>query len=380
MSKSIGFIALLLLLLCSCSLISAATNRLVSEDEELVDTVKNSAPTAAATGSLPLSSKSSSTARVEPENYFYEYLAVTFLVLYLANYFYSRGANEKLAIAYINSILPTLEKNFSAVGLYSQETKAKNEIIAVQAREILIKDSNSLYKLFCSGRRNTVGCLISLQFQPNYDFLYQIYYLFDNNNLSNKNLIHFDITLHSLRNLPLIFALIRKKNALSYKKNNPDLNDLASIAKQSSRLPNNNNFSIITDTFELANNTEILEDNIVKMIENFPQLLWSIHLTDQPKPILRVSLQFPRNSNDLSGLVTLTKMIFYLIDRVSGVELSGAAFSKNSAIRKSIAEKVEKEEKMKKLEEIKAKRDQTKAGDSAEKNVKQKKPKLKVVR
>ena len=82
------------------------------------------------------------------------------LLAYLINFLVGRTKNSRLASTIYRSQRDLLERNFSVVGDNGQTRSAESE----ETVNVLKKESESLYTLWCSGRALMDSMLIELQF------------------------------------------------------------------------------------------------------------------------------------------------------------------------------------------------------------------------
>jgi len=92
-----------------------------------------------------------------------EMLMVAGLLAYFANFFAGKAKNARLAQLWFSTHRALLDENFALVG---DDGKAENE------NPGLIKESESLYTLWCSGRTCCEGMLVELKMISVYYELY----------------------------------------------------------------------------------------------------------------------------------------------------------------------------------------------------------------
>ncbi|KAA3675982.1 uncharacterized protein DEA37_0008515, partial [Paragonimus westermani] len=88
------------------------------------------------------------------DNYHLEMLIVSVLLVYLLNYFVGRTKNMQLAAAWFEAHKPLLDAQFAMVGDDGQ---------AEPASGTLLKESEHLYSLWCSGRVHCEAMLVELR-------------------------------------------------------------------------------------------------------------------------------------------------------------------------------------------------------------------------
>lgn len=92
--------------------------------------------------------------RTHWDSYWMEMLALAGLMAYFANYFLGRNKNTKLANLWLSTHKSLLEDNFVLIG---DDGKIENEDPG------FVKESESLYTLWCSGRSCCEGMLVELK-------------------------------------------------------------------------------------------------------------------------------------------------------------------------------------------------------------------------
>lgn len=100
--------------------------------------------------------------RTHWDSYWMEMIMIAGLFAYFSNYFVGRGKNIKLANIWLSSHKSLLEDNFVLVG---DDGKLENE------SQGLMKESESLYTLWCSGRTCCEGMLIELRMIKRQDLI-----------------------------------------------------------------------------------------------------------------------------------------------------------------------------------------------------------------
>lgn len=92
--------------------------------------------------------------RILWHNYWIELLFICGLIVYFMNYTMGKSKNIKLANAWLQSHRAFLEDNFALVG---------DDIKKDESTPGFIKESDSIYSLWCSGRNLVEGMLVELK-------------------------------------------------------------------------------------------------------------------------------------------------------------------------------------------------------------------------
>lgn len=105
-----------------------------------------------------------------------ETLLVVAIIAYFANFFYGRSKNAQLADIWFKTHKSLLEDNFSLVGQYTCILKIIEWKLVLLFQNLgddgkieiessgLIKETESTYALWCSGRTCCEGMLVELKF------------------------------------------------------------------------------------------------------------------------------------------------------------------------------------------------------------------------
>ncbi len=102
--------------------------------------------------------------RTNWENYYLEMLMVAGIVVYFLNFFAGKTKNQRIANAWFNSNKSMLESNFSLVG--DDGSKNVDEI-----ETQIVKESENLFTLWCSGRVCCEGMLVELKLLKRQDLV-----------------------------------------------------------------------------------------------------------------------------------------------------------------------------------------------------------------
>lgn len=142
------------------------------------------------------------------------------LLAYFANYFMGRNKNSKLAHIWLSTHRTLLEDNFVLIG----DDGGENEI-----PNTFMKESESLYTLWCSGRTCCEGMLVELKMLKRQDLVAVVSDIVKpaQDQLSIKIEISKDVMD------TFVFFVGTKRTTTKYFK---DMYDLVSIQKQKSRV------------------------------------------------------------------------------------------------------------------------------------------------
>jgi len=302
---------------------------------------------------------------------------ITFITLYVVNYFIGKRTNEKIAT--------TWGTQFQA--LFSGFTK-----FGENTRFIITKESASTFSVTCSGGRpRCIGAVFTLELNKRHDLSSFVYSIFT----PHKDTLTIDVAMHT--NQPFCFALGKKKEEKQLIKNYKEVTEFGVPVKAiPARL---SNFTVYTDSPEVVE--DIFTKDIVDALTANEQYFSSIGYTDvntlylTHKTILRIVYRLP-SASDMKKISELMRAVFPLIDAFAGVQLTKTTLSKNENLRKrkQTQEKTEHEKQQesaqkKKLDRLQAEKaayekmtpeQQRKYDDKEEKRkIKAKQSKVKVV-
>lgn len=306
------------------------------------------------------SRKRTAPASGEAQNFYLEYAAIAFICVYAVNFWLGSSKNSRIAQSWYRQYEDWFKTQFASTGG-------------------LLKDSQSCYRFYASGRRHCTGMLVTINLRKRHD----LFSLVAEPGGSEDSVV-IEIPMLDEAMEPFVFAICRKRAEKKMKKGNKDLDQLSSSVK-SRLLPEA--LVMLSDTPDL--DTAFLDDRTCRTMS----LEWfrSLHFTDSGSvrfnastKILRFQFRLPQ---DVSQLRLLTEMAIFFVDRVADTKLSSAAKQKNLLRRKQVAEKEFKATQQQRQEAAAAKRKEESPADAKaaakKKEAKEKKakqPRVKVLR
>jgi len=207
----------------------------------------------------------------------------------------------------------------------------------------LLKESQSCFKFYASGRRHCHCLLATLELRKRHDLFSLILAAVD---LSvSADTVTIEVPMNDTDMEPFVFAIVRRKQERKLRKSTKDLENYCGVVK-STRLPST--LCILTDCPELER--EFLDDPVVSVLKEREDLFASLHFTDQNsnpafyaggsgnKKILRLKFNLPSQKN-MGDLAPLMKMaVVHFIDRVASIRLSAQARARATQKRKIVAD------------------------------------------
>lgn len=282
--------------------------------------------------------------RTNWESFYLEMLMIAGLVVYALNFFTGKSKNNKLANAWLASHRSLLEENFSLVG---DDGKLENE------NPGLVKDSENLYTLWCSGRTCCEGMLVELKFLKRQDLVAVIGQLMRPSN----DQVHIRVEMNKEDMDSFVFCVATKKSALRLAKDMADLSVYCPERRSVEKYGLPSNFSLLCEITEVA--ASFLDSRIVAVINKYPDLIGYIHFSDQfsgpkqpedssltklpdTKKVLIFGFNIPVKAKPIHETMDqmrpLLQLVFYCIDKVKRFKLSKEARSKAEKNRQRVEE------------------------------------------
>merc|ERR1711936_1514305 len=196
------------------------------------------------------------------------------IVIYFLNFFTGKSKNQKMANQLFNAHRNSLESQFSLVG--DDGTKNLEEI-----QEPLIKESENLFRFWCSGRICCEGMLVELRLLKRQDLVGVI----SNFMKPAHDQIHVRVDMSPEDMDSFIFCIASKKSSLRLSKEMADLATYCPERRPADKFDLPANYFIMSEVAEVA--SAMLDAKIVSMFRKFPDVIETIHFSDQftgPKP------------------------------------------------------------------------------------------------
>lgn len=149
------------------------------------------------------------------DSYWVELLFIAGLVVYFINYAMGKNKNIKIANSWLNAHKQLLEDNFALVGDDSKKDTDMSQPIG-----LMMKESDSVFTLWCSGRVCCEGMLIELRLIKRQDLLALAMGLL-NSKTQDQVVVKAEISKDSMDSF--VFAVCNKRSASKMHK---DLTDL----------------------------------------------------------------------------------------------------------------------------------------------------------
>ncbi|KAG4968412.1 hypothetical protein GLYMA_12G167500v4 [Glycine max] len=279
-----------------------------------------------------------------PRSFTVEIVCGSFLIMFAINYFTGKRENENIALSWAAQFAAKdsiFEKNFSLLGIGDGGEEAP----------LLLKEGQTTFKFYASGRRYCQGLLATLELKSRHDLIARIYNMI----VPCRDEIAFEVYMNDDAMDHVVFAMAKKKAAKAMHKDVRDLQRFATLlspptATASARKWVADDLAVISESKEVANDfiTDAVIDQVFgeKAFEKFGKGLISLHFSDQHpgihKKVLLFKFVLPAAKN-MADMTRLVALVPYYIDLIGRYKLSSQARSKTEAARQKAAVEAQKE-------------------------------------
>jgi len=283
--------------------------------------------------------------RTNWDSFYLEMLMLAGLAVYLLNFLHGKSKNHKLASAWFQSHKELLEANFAVVGDDGQTKEEQSGI--------LMKESENIYNLWCSGRVCCEGMLVTLKFLKRQDLVSTIAQKFK----PTSDQITIKVTFDDGAMDSFVFCLASKKACTKLHKEMTDLSLFCTEKKSAEKFGLPKSMQLLSEIPEASN--AIFDRQVITAINKYETMIEYLHFSDQysgprqqddgsvPKsPETSKVLVFcfnvpdrghctPKNMEDMKPLM---QMVFHIMDKVRKLRLSKEAKAKAEKTRQKIEE------------------------------------------
>lgn len=293
---------------------------------------------------------------IDRKDYTVEMICLTAVFLYIVCFLAGRSKNSSIAYAWVDAYKGVFESNFAEVG------------VGINSDRGMIKESQSHWKFFASGRRNCKACLVNVVTANRQDLIAVLMALAT----PEEDLVTLEIPMDDNAVDSFVFTICNKKQAKAIQAENADMKDYA-VTVSSDKLPKDfpSDLVLLTDCREII--SEILTTKTLQILKEGSKYISQIHITDQRPDIknetvvmeevlvapksLRVSLKLPSPEN-MHAIAPLMDLAMSLIDTIPKVTLSKQAKDKASSLRLAVAKKRFRAQHEERQELVQAKKDE----------------------
>ncbi|XP_047315067.1 uncharacterized protein At5g49945-like [Impatiens glandulifera] len=275
-----------------------------------------------------------------PQSYAVEIVCGSFLIMFVINYFTGKKENEHIALAWAAKFAgkdSIFEKNFSLMGVGEGDDSP-----------LLLKEGQTVFKFYASGRRFCQGLLATMELQSRHDLISRLY----NAVVPCKDEITFEVYMNDDAMDQVVFALAKKKLAKTMQKEVRDLQKFGNLIT-----PPSNRKWVTDDLVAISESKEVSGDLITetvleqvfgeKAFEKYGKGFISMHFSDQhPTENQRKALVFKfalPDANHMADMSRLIALVPYYIDFLGRYKLSSQARAKTEAPRQKAAQEAYKE-------------------------------------
>uniref|UniRef100_A0A336M334 PAT complex subunit CCDC47 n=1 Tax=Culicoides sonorensis TaxID=179676 RepID=A0A336M334_CULSO len=279
--------------------------------------------------------------RTHWDSYWIEMLMLVGLFAYFSNYIVGRSRNSKIANMWLSTHRSLLEENFVLVG---DDGRKEGEPFSGY-----VKESESLYTLWCSGRTCCEGMLVELKMIKRQDLVSLIAGLM--RPVQDQVQIKVEISKDSMDTFVLCVAS-KKTATKSFK----EINDLSKFCTLVNKPEDKYNvpqgFSVLSEIPEAT--AAMLDSKLLAALNKFGHLIDFIHISDQYSGVIQQEdpgqLKQPEvervliaNFNippktDMETLKPMLILVFYIMERLKRFRMSREAKNKADKNRARVEE------------------------------------------
>lgn len=223
---------------------------------------------------------------------------------------------------------PLFEAQFAVPGAYNGEEQGAR----------LIKDSQSCYKFYASGRRNCDGVMATLDLVKRHDLLSVLLAQVDMER--TRDTVTLEVKMDDRGMPPVVLAVVQRKRLAKVKAEFVDLEQYASPCGAPRGL--GDSLAAMADIPEHA--STFLSPEICAALEGGADLVHALHVTDRfagaeklGANVVRLVAYLPRTPDDMKRLHRLSEMLMHLVDVVATTKLSAQTQARAAKLRREQA-------------------------------------------
>lgn len=277
--------------------------------------------------------------RTHWDSYWMELLMLVGLFVYFSNYFVGRSKNSKLANLWLNTHRTLLDENFTLVG---DDGRKEGESVPG-----FMKESESLYTLWCSGRTCCEGMLVELKMIKRQDLVSIMSTILR----PVQDQIHIKVELSKDIMDTFVFCIASRKTGARMFKEMYDLSKfciLVNKPEEKYKIPSG--YNILSEIPEAT--ASLLDSKLIAAINKYDKYIDYIHISDQFAGVIQqeepTQLKTPTRmlicgfnilpKADMEEMKPLLILVFYLLERLKRLRLSREAKVKADKNRSRIEE------------------------------------------
>lgn len=282
------------------------------------------------------------------DSFYLEILMLAGLGVYLLNFVAGRNKNSKLAHAWLNTHKELLEANFHIVGDDGTGPEIKTGS--------LVKESENVYALWCSGRVCCEGMLVTLKFIKRQDLINTVSRLFK----PASDQIMVKVTMNAEDMDSVLLCVANKKTAPKLLKSFNDLSLYNPEKKTAEKYGIPSSFQLFGEVGEAL--VALLDQKVIQCLNKYEHLIDYIHFSDQysgtkqadesvsklmeTSKVLSFCFNVPGDgrsqTRNMDEMKPLMQLVFYCIDKVRRFRLSREGKAKADQCRQKVQEQLER--------------------------------------
>ncbi|XP_046674389.1 PAT complex subunit CCDC47 isoform X2 [Homalodisca vitripennis] len=200
------------------------------------------------------------------DSFYLEMLMIAGLVVYFINFFAGQTKNYKLANVWYSTHKSLLEENFSLVG---DDGRVENESPG------LMKDSDSQYTLWCSGRTCCEGMLVELKMIKRQDLVAVIAQLMR----PVQDQVHIRVDMGKDEMDTFVFCVATKKTAVKLAKDMADVSVYCPERRAGDKFGLPASLNVLSELAEVSQT--MLDSKVTAALNKYADLIDYIHFSDQ---------------------------------------------------------------------------------------------------
>lgn len=283
--------------------------------------------------------------RANWDSYWLEILMIAGLVVYFLNFATGKSKNTKIANVWFQTHKTLLEENFSLVG---DDTTIENKESGV-----LIKESENIFTLWCSGRVCCEGMLVELKLIKRQDLVAVIAGMMR----PTLDQIHVKVIMNKEDMDSFVFCVASKKVSLHFSKEMADISMYCPERRPGEKQNIPSNFSIMSEIPETT--SALLDSKLTTILNKYAEYVEYIHFSDQYTGVKQAddtgALKLPDTqkvllfgfnvsprgvgtTETMEQLKPLMTMVLYCIDKIKRYRLSKEGKAKAEKNRQRVEE------------------------------------------
>jgi len=197
------------------------------------------------------------------------------LLAYLINFLVGRAKNARLADLLFRSQRDLLQRNFHRVGDNGQTRTDESTSEDQQTNNQLLKESENLYVLWCSGRMFVESLLVEIRLIKRQCVFNSLAAWIKTTN----DTVVYTIDYGRDEMEPFVFCLAKKRWAAKLHRDMNDLSQFCVERKSADKRGLNANYQILSEFGEVS--AALIDQRVIDFVDKFPDALDYIHISDQ---------------------------------------------------------------------------------------------------